>query len=148
MRPFRIKVGALWRLAFSGLVVGALLSRALLWVQGQPFSLPSTLPLMAVAAVLVALSHYLQPTLAGEHGVKAMNNWGIRRLVPWSDIRSVTFARMYFVQPALKLVDGSGRAHWIARDTLDLGALHAIAVRYGGAGHPLTRALETPLYAL
>jgi hypothetical protein len=129
-------------------VLGAIVGRVSLWVQGQPFSLPSTLPLMVIAAVLVALMYYLLPTLAGEQGVKAMNTWGIRRLVPWSEIKSVTFARWYLVQPSLKLVDQDGNAYWIAKDTKDLGALHALAVQHGGAAHPLAQALETPLYAL
>ena len=129
-------------------MLGAIVGRVSLWVQGQPFSLPSTLPLMVIAAVMVALMYYLLPTMAGERGVKAMNTWGIRRLVPWTEIESVTFARWYFVQPSLKLVDRRGNVYWIAKDTKDLGALHAISVHYGGAAHPLAQALETPLHAL
>ena len=129
-------------------MLGAVVGRLSMWAQGQPFALPSTLPLMAVAATLVVLIYYLQPTLAGKEGVKAMNNWGVRKFVKWLDIEAVTFARWYLVQPSLKLVDRSGRAYWIARDTKDLGALHALAVEYGGNGHPLARALETPLHAL
>lgn len=148
MKSFPVRITALWRQAFPGLLLGAIVARLSLWMQGEPFSLPSTLPLMAIAAVLVVVIYYLQPTLAGEPGIKAMNIWGVRRLVGWSDIESVSFARWYLVQPSLKLVDRSGRTYWIARDTKDLGALHALAVEHGGAGHPLAKALETPMYAL
>jgi hypothetical protein len=119
-----------------------------MWLQGEPFSLPNTLPLMAVSAVLVALTYYLQPTLAGPSGLKAMTAWGLRRAVNWSDIESVSFARYYFMQPSLKLVDRQRRAYWIAKDTRDMGGLYQRALAHGGASHPLTRALETPLHAL
>lgn len=148
MKPFRVKIPTLWRQAFPGLALGGIVGRLSLWIQGEPFSLPNTLPLMAIAAVLVVLMHYLQPTMAGEDGIKAMNSWGVRRFLKWSDIASVTFGRMYGVQPSLKLTDRNGRAYWIARDTKHLGALHALAVEHGGRTHPLARALETPLHAL
>lgn len=148
MKPFRVKVAALWRHAFPGLVLGAIAGRVILWVQGQPFSLPSTLPLMGVAAVMVALTYYLLPTLAGEQGLKVMNSWGLRSFLRWSDIKSVGFARWYLVQPSLKLTDHDGKAYWIAKDTKGLEVLHDLAVRHGGKDHPLAKALETPLYAL
>ena len=52
------------------------------------------------------------------------------------------------MQPSLKLVDGLGRARWIARNTKDLAVLHAVALTHGGLAHPLTKALVTPLHAL
>ena len=148
LKSFPVKIPTLWRQAFPGLLLGTIVARLSLWVQGEPFTLPSTLPLMAIAAVLVVLIYYLQPTLAGERGLKAMNVWGVRKFVNWSDIESVNFARWYLVQPSLRLVDRGGRTYWIAKDTKDLGALHALAVKHGGASHPLARALETPLHAL
>lgn len=148
MKSFPAKIPALWRQAFPGLMLGAVVGRLTLWVQGQPFSLPGTLPLMAVAAMMVVLMYYFQPTLAGKDGVKAMSAWGFRRFVAWADIESVRFARLYLLQPSLKIVDSRGRAYWIAKETRNLGALHALAVEYGGASHPLARALETPLHAL
>lgn len=148
MKAFPVKIPTLWRQAFPGLVLGALTGRVLMWAQGEPFSLPNTLPLMAVAAVFVVLLYVLQPTLAGEAGVKAMTVWGTRRLLRWTDIESVAFARLYGLQPSLKLVDRRGRACWIARDTRDLAGLYTLAVAHGGADHPLTRALQTPLHAL
>lgn len=148
MRAFRVKIPTLWRQAFPGLMLGALVGRVMRWLDGQPFSLPDTLPLMAAAAVLVMLIYYFQPTLAGPPGVKAVNSWGVRRLVGWADIQAVTLARMHLIQPSLKLLDHRGRSLWIARDSKDLGALHRLAVEHGGVGHPLARALETPLHAL
>lgn len=148
MKSFPVKIPTLWRQAFPGLVFGAIVGRLSLWVQGQPFSLPGTLPLMVIAAAMVAVMYYFQPTLAGPKGVKAMSNWGFRKQVSWSDIQSVHFARWYFLQPSLKLVDRNGSTYWIAKDTKDLGELHAMVVQYGGADHPLALALETPLHAL
>ncbi len=146
--PFRVKLPTLWRQAFPGLVLGAVVGRVSLWIQGEPFSLPNTLPLMAIAAAMVVVLYYFSPTLAGQQGIKAMNSWGVRRLVPWSEVESVSFARMYWIQPSLKLIDHAGRAYWIARDTKDLRGLHAITVQFGGSSHPLAKALEVPLYAL
>ena len=103
---------------------------------------------MLMAAVMVVLLHYFQPTMAGSSGIKAMNSWGYRRLVKWTDIESVSFGRLYFIQPSLKIIDNRGRTHWIAKDTKDLRGLHSIASEFGGAKHPLTVALETPLFAL
>jgi hypothetical protein len=148
MRAFRVKIPTLWRQAFPGLMLGAVVGRLSRWIQGEPFSWPETLPMMAIAAVLVMSIYYLQPTLGGPQGIKAMNSWGFRRALKWSDIVSVGFGRMYGMQPSLKLLDRHGRAHWIARDTKDLGALHRLAVEHGGAHHPLAQALETPLHAL
>ena len=119
-----------------------------MWLQGEPFSLPSTLPLMGVAAVVVAVVYFFQPTLAGPEGLKVMNSFGFRRLVKWTEIQSTTLGRLYFVQPSLKLVDHRGRAYWIARDTKDMKGLHEVAMSCGGPSHPLTRALEIPLFAL
>ena len=129
-------------------MAGAIVGRLSSWMQGEPFSLPKTLPLMVVAALLVVLLHFLQPTLAGADGVKAITAWGTRGFVAWGDIERVAFGRLYLLQPSLKLTDRRGRAYWIATDTKDLGALHALACRYGGADHPLAKALETPLHAL
>jgi hypothetical protein len=119
-----------------------------MWLQGQPFSLPNTLPLMGVAALFVAIVYFLQPTLAGPAGLKVMNTWGFRRQLEWSNIKAVSLGRLYLVQPSLKIVDGKGRAYWIARDTKDMKGLYAIARSCGGPDHPLTKALETPLFAL
>ena len=148
MKAFRVKIPTLWRQASAGLLLGAFTARLLLWWEGEPFSLPNTLPLMGVAAVVVALLYLFSPTLAGPAGLKVMNAWGFRRPVAWAEIERVSFARMYFVQPALKLVTTAGRTYWIARDTKDLDGLHALALVHGGQGHPLTQALETPLHAL
>lgn len=148
MKAFPVKIPTLWRQAFPGLVLGAIAGRVLMWAQGEPFSFPNTLPLMAVAAVFVVLLHVLQPTRAGEPGVKAMTVWGTRRLVRWSDIKSVSFARLYGLQPSLKLTDQRGRSYWIARDTRNLAGLFQLTVAHAGAAHPLAQALQTPLHAL
>ncbi len=148
MKPFRVKIPTLWRQAFPGMMLGGIIGRLSVWIKGEPFSLPNTLPLMALAAFVVVVIYYFQPTLAGKDGVKAANSWGTRKLLKWSDIQSVTFGRLYLLQPSLRLIDGRGRSHWIAKDTKDLGGLHTLAVEYGGKKHPLARALETPLHAL
>jgi hypothetical protein len=148
LKPFPIKVQTLWRQAFPGLVLGAALARVIDWTQGLPFSLPNTLPLMAVAALIVAMGYFLQPTLVGAEGLKAMTTWGFRRHVRWTDIQAVSFARLFLMQPSLRLTDSAGRAYWIARDTKDLQDLHALALQHGGKSHPLTVALETPLFRL
>lgn len=128
--------------------MGAVAARVLLWAQGGAFSLPSTLPLMGVAAVMVVFLYFFQPTLCGPAGLKVMNSWGLRRTVAWNDIAQVGLARLHLVQPSLKLVDRQGRAYWIARDTRDLRGLHALSKAFGGVDHPLTLALETPLHQL
>jgi hypothetical protein len=148
LKSFPVKIPTLWRQAFPGLVLGALVARVNLWVQGEPFSLPNTLPLMGVAAVVVITIYFFQPTLCGASGLKVMNGWGIRKFVAWPEIGQVTLGRLYFIQPSLKLTDLQGRTFWIARDTKDLLGLHTLAVKYGGSSHPLTLALETPLFRL
>jgi len=148
LKAFPVKIPTLWRQAFPGLVLGALVARINLWIQGEPFSLPSTLPLMGLAAVVVVVVYFFQPTLCGASGLKVMGTWGFRRHVAWPEIREVSFSRLYHLQPSLKLIDGHGRAHWIARDTKDLRGLHALAKQFGGPSHPLTVALETPLFQL
>ena len=148
LKSFPVKIPTLWRQAFPGVVLGAAVGRISLWIQGEPFSLLSTAPLMAVAAVIVAAVHFLQPTQAGPQGLNLMQSWGFRRAVPWAAVRDVSFARLYLLQPSMRLTDTQGRVYWIARDTKDLKGLHALALEHAGATHPLTRALETPLFAL
>jgi hypothetical protein len=128
--------------------VGGLIARASQWAQGEPFSLPSTLPLMAIAAAMVVLMYFLQPTLCGPNGLKLMTRWGYRRHLKWSDVAAVSLDRAFFVQPSLKVQDPRGRVHWIARDTKNLKGLHGLAIQHAGTGHPLVQALEIPLYAL
>lgn len=148
MKAFPVKIPTLWRQAFPGLVLGAIAARITLWAKGDSFSFPNTLPLMAIAAVFVVLLYYLQPTLAGKEGIKAMTSWGVRRMVSWADITSVSFGRLYFIQPSLRVVDRSGKVYWIARDTKDLGGLYALTLEHAGSSHPMARALQTPLHAL
>jgi hypothetical protein len=148
MERFPVKLPALWRQAFPGLVLGAVVGRVSLWVQGQPFSWPATLPLMAVAAVMVVALYVLTPTLAGPAGLKVTTFWGIRRPLAWGDVVSARLARLYLVVPSIELRDARGRRFWISRDTRNLARLHALARAHGGPAHPLTRVLETPLHGL
>ena len=97
------------------------------WLQGEPLPMPNTLPYMVLAAVVVAYSYFIQPTMAGPKGMKAMRSWGWRSVVGWTEIADVTFARYYLLQPSFRLVDVKGRVYWIARDTKDLKGLYAIA---------------------
>ncbi|MBL8515182.1 MAG: hypothetical protein JNJ55_14405 [Betaproteobacteria bacterium] len=147
VQAFPVKLPTLWRQAFPACLMGAVVGRTLAWMNGAAFSLPNTLPLMVMAAVLVALVYFLQPTLAGPEGVKSMNAWGFRRQIAWADIQSVSFGRYYVLQPSFKLVSKDGATCWIARDSRNLPGLHQMALRHGGPDHPLTKALETPLYA-
>ncbi|MBL8516588.1 MAG: hypothetical protein JNM76_06435 [Betaproteobacteria bacterium] len=148
MKDFPIKLPTLWRQMFPAAMLGGLLAQALHWMQGQPFSTPGTLKTMAATAIMVLIVHHLQPTEAGERGLNVMNSWGFRRLLAWTDVQSVVFGRMYWVQPSLRLRDAQGRSYWIAIDTKDLAGLHELALAHGGPDHPLTRALETPLHRL
>jgi hypothetical protein len=147
MQSFHVKFPALWRQTFPALVLGAVCARLWQWVHGEPFSIPQTMPLAGVAAVMVLLVHYLQPTLAGPGGVKAMNVWGFRSFLRWDAIAEASFGR-YLLQPSIKLVDRRGRRYWIARETKNLQALHRLAAEFGGSAHPLKRILETPLHSL
>lgn len=115
---------------------------------GEPFSLPSTLPLTATAAVMVVARCWLSSVVAGAPGLNVMDAWGMRRFVAWSDVKPASLTRESLIHPPVRLVDRQGHSSWIARDTRDLGALHAIAVGFGGAGHPLARVLPTPLHRL
>lgn len=148
MQSFPVRIPSLWRQALGGLTAGAVAARLLQWGQGEAFSWPTSWPLMGLAAVIVVLTHFLQPTRAGPDGLKLMTNWGFRRRLRWTDVRQVTLARAHLLQPALKVLDHQGRVHWIDRDTKDLRGLHELALRHGGEDHPLTRALRTPLHAL
>lgn len=148
MKDFNIKLPTLWRQVFPAMVLGGLTWRGMMWLQGKPFNWPDTLPMMVIAGAFVLIMYFLQPTQAGEAGLNVMNNWGTRQRIAWSDIRSVNLARFYLLQPSLCLLDGKGKSYWIALDTKDLSGLHELASTHGGADHPLTLALETPLYRL
>jgi hypothetical protein len=148
MQSFPVKLPTLWRQVFPAGLFGAVVGRGLLWLEGQPFSWPNTLPLMAAAAVGVLAIYFFQPTQAGASGLYVMNSWGFRRRLAWTDVQAVDFARLYYLQPSLRIKDLKGRHHWIAVDTKDLQGLHALVQTHGGAQHPLLKALETPLYRL
>jgi hypothetical protein len=148
MQAFRVRPVALWRLTFPSLVLGALLGSLPGWWAGRAVVWPDTVPLMAVAAVMVVLTYWLQPTLAGPAGLRVMNSWGVRGFVGWSEVASVELARLYGLQPSLRLRNHRGRSYWIARDSERLQDLWALAVQHGGAQHPLALALQTPLYRL
>jgi hypothetical protein len=148
MKSFPVKIPTLWRQAFPAMMIGAAGSKLKHWLQGEPLTMPNTLPYMVVAAVVVAYSYFLQPTMAGPKGLKAMRTWGWRSLVAWTEITDVTFARYYLLQPSFRLVDVKGNVYWIARDTKDLKGLYATAKEFGGPDHPFTKALETPLFAV
>ena len=101
---------------------------------------------MGITALVVTVVYFFQPTMCGAQGLKVMTTWGFRRIVRWEQVTQVGFARLYLLQPSFKLVDDRGRAYWISRDTKDLKGLYAESLRFGGAAHPLTRALQTPLF--
>jgi hypothetical protein len=148
MTKFPLKLTALWRQIYPALLFGALLSQAIEWMRGNPFSLPSMFPLMALATVYVLYSHWLSPTMAGPAGLSLLNMWGARRAVPWGDVSEVRLARQYGIYPSFRVRCSKGRVYWIGTDCSRLAQLHALAERHGGPQHPLTLALATPLYAL
>jgi hypothetical protein len=148
VHSFPVKLPALWRQVFPALLIGAVLARTLLWLQGRPFTWPDTLPMMGAAVVMVLAMHYFQPTQAGARGLHVMNTWGVRRWLAWDEVAAVSFGRLYFLHPSMRLKDRAGRSYWIATDTKNLQGLHTLAQSHGGAQHPLVQALETPLYRL
>ena len=103
---------------------------------------------MGFTAGAVAIVYFLQPTMCGAQGLRLMTIWGFRRSLSWEQIAQVTFARLYLLQPSLKLIDSQGRIYCISRETKDNDGLYAEALKFGGPAHPLTRALQTPLHAL
>lgn len=148
MNTYPVKIPTLWHQASQGLLLGAVVARVSLWLQGAPFSWPDTLPFMGFTALVVTLVYFFQPTTCSAQGLNVMTTWGFRRSVGWDQITQVSFARLYMLQPSIKLVDDQGRSYWISRDTKDLKRLHADALMYGGASHPLTQALQTPFFEL
>jgi hypothetical protein len=148
MTKFPLKLSALWRQIYPALLAGALLSQAIEWMRGNPFSLPSMFNLMALATAYVLYSHWLYPTMAGPAGLSLLNMWGRRHAVPWDAISDVRLARQYFIYPSLRVRCNKGRVYWIGTDCARLAELHALATRHGGPQHPLALALSTPLYAL
>jgi len=144
-QPFRVRLGALWRQVFPVATAAAVASATGRWASGQPFSLPSTLPLAVVAGVIVLGMHWLRPVRANEQGILLLRRSGGRRFLPWASISSVSFGRRLPLEPAFRIVDSSGAVLWLPRHTANLRALQLLAVQYGGDTHPLARALETPV---
>jgi hypothetical protein len=142
---FRVRITALWRQVFPVATAAALASAISRWAAGQPFSLPSTLPLAVVAAVIVLGMYWLRPVQVKQEGILLLRRTGRRRLVPWQSITSVSFGRRLPLEPAFRVADSSGQIHWLPRQTANLRALQQLVVQYGGASHPLARALETPI---
>ena len=145
-RSFRVKLPALWRQIFPiGIAVAALL-RVGSWLSGQPFSWPSTIPLALAAGFIVVVFYLLRPVQAGPGGLHLLSRLGHRRFVAWDEIDAVRFSHRQPLEPAFRLTDRRGRVHWIPRHTKGLRELHDMAVRFGGAEHALTVALETPIW--
>ena len=148
MQRFPMRLPALWRQAFPGVMAGALASQGWGWLQGHAFSWPQSLPLMAAAAVTVVMIYLLMPTEAGPEGLKLNSFWGWRRHVAWEDVVSAEHLRGVPLMVGIRLRDRRGRNYLLPRDTVGLPALHALAHSRGGPEHPLTRALEVPMYRL
>lgn len=148
MTKFPLKLSALWRQIYPALLLGALTSQVIEWLRGNPFSLPSMFPLMAMATVYVLYSHWLYPPMAGPNGLSLLNMWGARRPIAWDEVSEVRLARQYGIYPSLRVRNKQGQVYWIGTDCTRLADLHALAERHGGPQHPLALALATPLYAL
>jgi Bacterial PH domain len=144
-KPFRVKLGALWRQVFPVATAAALASAISRWAAGQPFSLPSTLPLAVVAAVIVLGMYWFRPVQVGPEGILLLRRTGQRRLVPWHSITSVSFGRRLPLEPAFRVADSGGQVHWLPRHTANLRELQLLVAHHGGPAHPLARALETPI---
>jgi hypothetical protein len=109
----------------------------------HPLKIPIRLPALWRALVLSA-------TLGVLTGRLLLDSWGLRREVAWDAVQQVQLARwpaMLFM-PAIKVVTREGCTRWLPRESRGLDELHALALRAGGPGHPLLRALETPLHRL
>ena len=135
----------MWRQVFPVATAAALASAISRWAAGQPFSLPSTLPLAAVAAVIVLGMYWLRPVQVSPEGILLLRRTGQRRLVPWQSITSVSFGRRLPLEPAFRVADSAGQIHGLPRHTANLRALQLLVAQYGGVAHPLARALETPI---
>ncbi len=146
--PTRLPV--LWRVMVLSLTLGALMARLLAWADGEPFRTLPTLYIMAVAVPSVLLTYMALPARAGEAGLKLFDRWGLPRQLAWSEIRDVQLARWphLLFAPSLKVVLADGSVRWLPRESGRLDELHALAVRLVGPGHPLVKALETPLHRL
>jgi hypothetical protein len=148
MQSFPTRLPALWRQAFPGLTAGAVAASGWSWLEGEAFSWPQTWPLMLLAAVLVLAMYQLLPTRAGPEGLVLNNAWGGRGRVAWEDIVEARHARLFPLLPAIRVRTQQGRVYWIPRETQNLPGLHTLARSRGGPEHPLTRALEVPMYQL
>ncbi len=146
--PTRLPV--LWRVMVLSLTLGALVARLLAWADGEPFRSLPTLWIMTVAAPSVLLTYIALPARAGEAGLLLFDRFGLPRRLVWSEIRDVHLARWPYLlfAPSLKVTLTDGRVRWLPRESGRLHELHALALRMAGAGHPLVRALETPLHRL
>ena len=143
-RSFPVKLGALWRQVFPVGTATVAVVTAAHWVTRTPFS-SSTLPIAASAAVVVLVLYVLRPIKAGPDGLELLHRLGFRRHVAWADIVAVRFGFRHPLEPAFRIEDREGRVHWIPRHTKRLRELQRLTVEYGGATHPLARALETPI---
>lgn len=148
MQRFPVRLPALWRQAFPGVMAGAVAGQAWGWLQGEAFSWPQSLPMMVTAVITVVLVHLLMPTEAGPDGLKLGTFWGWRRSVAWEDIVSAEHLRGVPLMVGIRLRDRQGRNYLLPRDTVGLPTLHALAHARGGPRHPLTLALEVPMYRL
>jgi hypothetical protein len=140
----------LWRIMVLSLTLGTLLARGHEWLDGAPFRGVPTLFVTALAVPSVLLWYYGFAGRAGERGLKLFDNAGFPRRVGWDEIASAQLQRWPYMlwAPALRVVLADGRVRWLPRETQGLGELHALALRVRGPGHPLVKALETPLHRL
>lgn len=148
MQRFPVRLPALWRQAFPGVMAGAVAGQGWGWLHGEAFSWPQSLPMMVTAALTVVLVYLLAPTEAGPAGLKLGTFWGWRRSVAWEDIASAEHLRGVPLMVGIRLRDHQGRNYLLPRDTVRLPALHTLARTHGGPQHPLTLALEVPMYRL
>jgi len=144
-KAFRVKISALWRQVFPVATAAALASAVSRWVAGQPFSLPSTLPLAVVAAIIVVGMHWLRPVQVNEQGLLLLRRSGQRRLVSWQSVSAVTFGRRLPLEPGFRIVDTANQVFWLPRHTANLRELQQLVVQHAGIDHPLAKALETPI---
>jgi hypothetical protein len=146
----RPRLPAIWRLSATGALTGAVLSRALKWLEGAPFVWPETFFLMGATASAALLTWALMPSKADAEGLHLPDSLGLRRRVRWDQIETVELRPWWAMwrAPALAVTTRDGKRRWLLRESHGLDDLHKLALQVASPAHPLVRALETPLHRL
>lgn len=137
----------LWRIGAPSALIGGLCAATHNWLTGGDFAWPKTIAVAIGAGLVTLMGYYLQPTLLRGDQLYISNIWGFRQWLALSDIVSIT-QKKYIGQPGFRIVAKTGKAYWLARETVRLAELHERVVAAAGENNPLAVALRTPLYQL